>query len=144
MIQANQQRRLAEDQASRAEFARDFAEFVLTDAGTTGRPFTTAELLLRAEQAIPTQYGSADNPAAIEQVIKLGMLFARVGQYRKARELFEQANTRAVAGNYAELRWQSACELGDCITTRDACDKALHCSTPRSPSCNEARPIRRR
>lgn len=112
MIQANQQRRLAEDQASRAEFARDFAEFVLTDAGTTGRPFTTAELLLRAEQAIPTQYGSVDNPAAIEQVIKLGMLFARVGQYRKARELFEQANTRAVAGNYAELRWQSACELG--------------------------------
>jgi tetratricopeptide (TPR) repeat protein len=26
--------------------------------------------------------------------------------------LFEQANTRALAGNYAELRWQSACELG--------------------------------
>jgi hypothetical protein len=99
MLQANQQRRLAEDQASRAEFARDFAEFVLTDAGTTGRPFTTAELLQRAEQAIPTQYGSVDNAAAVEQVIKLGMLFARVGQYRKARELFEQANTRAIAGN---------------------------------------------
>ena len=112
MLQANQQRRLAEDQASRAEFARDFAEFVLTDAGTTGQPFTTSELLLRAEQAIPMQYGSADNPAAVEQVIKLGMLFARVGQYRKARELFEQANARALAGNYAELRWQSACELG--------------------------------
>ncbi|HEY7639385.1 MAG TPA: protein kinase [Steroidobacteraceae bacterium] len=112
MIQANQQRRLAEDQASRAEFARDFAEFVLTDAGTTGRPFTTSELLLRAEQAIPAQYGSADNPAATEQLLKLGMLFARVGQYRKARELFEQANARAIAGNYSELRWQSACELG--------------------------------
>ncbi|HEX4971536.1 MAG TPA: serine/threonine-protein kinase [Steroidobacteraceae bacterium] len=112
MLQANQQRRLAEDQASRAEFARDFAEFVLTDAGTTGKPFTTSELLLRAEQAIPLQYGSADNPAAVEQLIKLGMLFARVGQYRKARELFEQANARALAGNYAELRWQSACELG--------------------------------
>jgi tetratricopeptide (TPR) repeat protein len=112
MVQANQQRRLAEDQAARAEFARDFAEFVLTDAGTTGRPFTTSELLLRAEQAIPAQYGSADNPAAIEQLIKLGMLFARVGQYRKALELFERANARAIAGNYAELRWQSACELG--------------------------------
>jgi len=111
MIRANEQRRLAEDQASRAEFARDFAEFVLTDAGTTGRPFTTSELLLRAEQAIPAQYGSADNPAAVEQLIKLGMLFARVGQYRKARELFEQANTRALAGSFTELRWQSACEL---------------------------------
>lgn len=112
MIEANQQRQRAEDQASRAEFARDFAEFVLTDAGTTGRPFTTAELLLRAEQAIPAQYGSVDNPAAIEQLIKLGMLLARVGQYRKALGLFEQANARALAGNYAELRWQSACELG--------------------------------
>lgn len=112
MIQANQQRRVAEDQASRAEFARDFAEFVLTDAGTTGRPFTTSELLARAEQAIPAQYGSVDNPAAIEQLVELGMLFARVGQYRKALELFEQANARALAGNYAELRWQSACELG--------------------------------
>lgn len=112
MIQANQQRRVAEDQASRAEFARDFAEFVLTDAGTTGQPFTTAELLVRAEQAISAQYGSADNPAAIEQLIELGMLFARGGQYRKALQLFEQANARALKGNHAELRWQSACELG--------------------------------
>ncbi len=112
MIQANQQRRVAEDQASRAEFARDFAEFVLTDAGTTGQPFTTAELLVRAEQAISAQYSSADNPAAIEQLIELGMLFARGGQYRKALQLFEQANARALKGNYAELRWQSACELG--------------------------------
>jgi serine/threonine protein kinase len=112
MIEANQQRRLAEDQASRAEFSRDFAEFVLTDAGTTGRPFTTSELLLRAEQAIQAQYGSADSPAAIEQVIKLGMLFVRLGQNRKALELFEKAHAQAVAGNYADLSWQSACELG--------------------------------
>lgn len=111
MVQANQQRQLAEDQASRAEFARDFAEFVLTDAGATGRPFTTSELLARAEQALQA-YGSADSPVAIEQVIKLGMLFARLGQYRKALELFEKAHARAIAGNYAELRWQSACELG--------------------------------
>jgi tetratricopeptide (TPR) repeat protein len=111
MIQANEQRRLAEDQAMRAEFARDFAEFVLTDAGATGRPFTTSELLLRAEQAI-RNYGSPDSPVAIEQVIKLGMLFARLGQYRKALQLFENAHTRALAVNHAELRWQSACQLG--------------------------------
>ncbi len=111
MIQANQQRRVAEDQASRAEFARDFAEFVLTDAGATGRPFTTSELLARAEQALQA-YGAADSPVAIEQVIQLGMLFARLGQYRNALELFQKAHARAIAGNHAELRWQSACELG--------------------------------
>ena len=49
---------------------------------------------------------------AIEQVNKLGMLFARLGQYRKALQLFENAHARALAGNHAELGWQSACELG--------------------------------
>jgi serine/threonine-protein kinase len=111
MVQAKEQRRLAEDQASRAEFSRDFAEFVLTDAGTTGRPFTTRELLARAEQALES-YGSIDSPVAIEQVINLGMLYARVGQYRRALDLFEKAHARALAGNHAELGWQSACELG--------------------------------
>jgi serine/threonine-protein kinase len=111
MVQAKEQRRLAEDQASRAEFSRDFAEFVLTDAGTTGRPFTTRELLARAEQNLES-YGSIDSPVAIEQVINLGMLYARVGQYRRALDLFEKAHARAVAGNHAELSWQSACELG--------------------------------
>ena len=111
MVRANEQRQLAEDQATRAVFSRDFAEFVLTDAGATGRPFTTSELLLRAEQALET-YGSTDSPVAIEQLINLGMLFARLGQYRKANELFEKAHARAIAGNYAELRWQSTCELG--------------------------------
>lgn len=110
MVRANEQRRLAEDQASRAEFSRDFAEFVLTDAGTTGRPFTTRELLARAEQALES-YGSTDSPVAIEQVLNLGMLYARVGQYRRALDLFEKAHARALAGNHAELRWQSACEL---------------------------------
>jgi len=111
MLRANEQRQLAEDQASRAEFARDFAEFVLTDAGTTGRPFTTSELLARAEQAIEAN-GATDSPVAIEQTINLGSLFARLSQHRKAQELFEKANARAIAGNHAELRWESACELG--------------------------------
>jgi tetratricopeptide (TPR) repeat protein len=111
MLQANAQRQRAEDQASRAEFARDFAEFVLTDAGATGRPFTTSQLLARAEQALQA-YGAADSPVAIEQVINLGMLFARLGQYRKALQLFENAHARALAGNYPELRSQSACQLG--------------------------------
>jgi eukaryotic-like serine/threonine-protein kinase len=111
MVQANEQRRLAEDQASRAEFARDFAEFVLTDAGTTGRPFTTSELLARAEQAIEAN-GSTDSPMAIEQIINLGSLFARLSQHRKAMELFEKAYARSIAGNHAELRWEATCELG--------------------------------
>jgi tetratricopeptide (TPR) repeat protein len=112
MVEANRQRQVAEDQASRAEFTRDFLEFVLTDAGTSGRPFTTSELLQRAEKSIQAQYSTANHPLAIEQLINLGVLFAGLGQNRKALELVERAHQRAVAGNYVELRRQSACELG--------------------------------
>jgi eukaryotic-like serine/threonine-protein kinase len=112
MVEANRQRQVAEDQASRAEFTRDFLEFVLTDAGTSGRPFTTSELLQRAEKSIQAQYSTANHPLAIEQLINLGILFAGLGQNRKAMELVDLAHRRAIAGNYVDLRRQAACELG--------------------------------
>ena len=112
MVEANRQRQVAEDQASRAEFTRDFLEFVLTDAGTSGRPFTTSELLERAEKSIQAQYSTSNHALAIEQLINLGVLFAGLGQNKKAMELVELAHQRAVAQNYVDLRRQSACELG--------------------------------
>ena len=113
MIQANEQRRLAEDQASRAEFARDFAEFVLTDAGTTGRPFTTvgAAAACGASHLGAIRLGRQPGGDRAGHQARHAVR-ARLGQYRKALQLFEQAHARALAGNYAELRWQSACELG--------------------------------
>jgi len=112
MIEANQQRRAAEDQASRAEATRDFLQFVLTDAGTSGRPFTTSELLARAERSIQAQYGAGDSRLAVEQLIDLGILFTGLGQNTKALELIGRAHQRASKGGYVDLRRQSACELG--------------------------------
>jgi serine/threonine-protein kinase len=112
MVEADRQRQVAEDQASRAEFTRDFLEFVLTDAGTSGRPFTTSELLQRAEKSVQAQYAGANRPLAIEQLINVGILFAGLGQNRKAMELIELAHQRALAGHYVDLRRQAACELG--------------------------------
>jgi hypothetical protein len=92
--------------------ANDFLEFVLTDAGTSGRPFTTSELLGRAEKFIQAGNGAADNRVAIEQLINLGVLFAGLGQNRKALQLTELAHARAIQANYPDLRLRSACELG--------------------------------
>jgi serine/threonine-protein kinase len=112
MIEANLQRRAAQDQAARAESTRDFLQFVLTDAGTSGRPFTTSELLTRAEGSIRAQYGSGESRLAVEQLLDLGVLFAGLRQNRKALELIETAHERASKGGYVDLRRQSACEWG--------------------------------
>jgi serine/threonine-protein kinase len=144
MLRANEQRQLAEDQASRAEFARDFAEFVLTDAGTTGRPFTTSELLARAEQAIEAN-GATDSPVAIEQTINLGSLFARLSQHRKAQELFEKANARArLPATTPSCAGSRPASLGACMPMPDACGRLPSCSTLESQSWNGTHRIRPR
>ena len=111
MIEANQQRRAAEDQASRAESTRDFLQLVLTDAGTSGRPFTTSELLQRAE-SIQAQYGAGDSRLGVEQLIDLAALFAGLVQNKKALELIATAHQRASQRGYVDLRRQAACEWG--------------------------------
>jgi eukaryotic-like serine/threonine-protein kinase len=113
MIEANRQRNVAEEQATRAESTRDFLEFVLNDAGATGKPFTTSELLIRAEKSIQAQYGAADSPAALEQLINLAVLNAGMGLHQKAQELLETVRRRASRMANGDLRWRSACELGN-------------------------------
>ncbi len=111
-IAANAQRRAAEDQASRAEASQGLLDFVLTDPGASGHPFTTTELLLRAERSIQVQYGSGESQPAIEQLIRLAILFADVGEDKKALELLAEAHQRASKAGYPDLRRHAACQLG--------------------------------
>ena len=144
MIQANEQRRLAEDQAIargvRARLRRVRAHRCGRDRPSVHDVGAAA----RAEQALQA-YGSADSPVAIEQVIKLGMLFARLGQYRKALQLFENAHARALAGNHAELalavRLRARSNASLC---RTLAAERLRCWMTRSPSCDCRRRTRRR
>jgi serine/threonine-protein kinase len=111
MIEANRQRSVAQDQAARAETTRDFLEFVLSDAGASGKPFTTAELLARAETTFRAQYGAADTVAALEQLTELAVLNIDLGQHKKAQELLETVYRRAATLPHTDLRWMAACEL---------------------------------
>ncbi len=112
MLEADRQRRVAEDQAERAETSRDFLEDVLSNAGASGRPFTSSELLARAEQSLKAQYGAEASRPAIEQLLSLGVLFAGVDDIKKALEVVGAARDRAIQAGDADLRHQATCELG--------------------------------
>jgi serine/threonine-protein kinase len=144
MIAANAQRRAAEDQASRAEASQGLLDFVLTDPGTSGHPFTTSELLLRAERSIQAQYGSGESQPAIEQLIHLAILFADIGEKGKALELLEEAHQRASKAGYPDLRRHAACQLGRLLhhagrldaaaALLDASTAELQAQAPESPA----------
>jgi serine/threonine-protein kinase len=112
MFEADRQREVAQDEAARALSTRDFLEFLLTDVGSSGRPYTTTELLDRAERSIYAQYGSGESKRAIEQLIQIGALYSSVGQQKKSLELAETAYRRAASAGYQELRREAACNLG--------------------------------
>ncbi|OFX26421.1 MAG: hypothetical protein A2V77_23100, partial [Anaeromyxobacter sp. RBG_16_69_14] len=146
MIAANAQRRAAEDQASRAEASQGLLDFVLTDPGTSGHPFTTSELLLRAERSIQAQHGSGESQPAIEQLIHLSILFADIGENEKALELLEEAYQRAskAGSGYPDLRRHAACQLGRLLhragrldaaaALLDASTAELQAQAPESPA----------
>ena len=112
MVEAREQRHAAEEEAVRAGSTREFLEFVLTDAGASGRPFTTDELLARGERQFAAQFGSGESRLAVEQLITLAKLYSALGRQKRALELTATAHRRASEGGYVDLRRRVACELG--------------------------------
>lgn len=112
MLEAQHQRQAAEQQDARAGAVDDYLGLILADAGVSGKPFTTEELLEKAAQSIVAVYGSADNRLAIEQTIEIGNIYANFQQHSKALELLEPAHARALKAGYRDLARESACALG--------------------------------
>ena len=112
MFEAREQRHAAEEETLRAGSTREFLEFVLTDAGASGLPFTTDELLARGERQFAAQFGRGESRLAVEQLITLAKLYSALGRQKKALELIATAHQRASEGGYADLRRRVACELG--------------------------------
>jgi serine/threonine-protein kinase len=112
LVQARRQRAEAQDQASRAEANLDFLRALLTDAGATGKPFTTAELLGRAEKSFAALEGEADSRYVLEQMYTVGTLLAGVNENKHALQLVQLVNDRAARAKYPDLRRRSACEVG--------------------------------
>ena len=124
LFEARRQRAVAEGQALRAEANLGFLQSLLTDAGATGQPFTTSELLQRAEKSIPAAYESRDSRIVVEQMYTVGMLFANVGEHKRSLELLQMAHDRALEFNYPDLRRRAACELGRLLHYAGKIDEA--------------------
>jgi serine/threonine protein kinase len=112
MVEANRQREVAEQEAVRAESAQHFLYSLLSDTGMSGRPFTTLELLGQAEKMIDAQYGSREDPLAIERLLQIAQMYASLGQHTKSLELVEAAYRGAAKAGRAEMRREAACTLG--------------------------------
>lgn len=112
MVEANRQRDVAEQEQARAASTRDFLGFVLSDAGASGKPFTTLELLTRAERTIDAQYTTPEDPLAIEQLLQVGELYSSMGMQTKTLELAEAAHRRALKSGNEEMLHRADCVLG--------------------------------
>ena len=112
MLEAQRRGAQAEEHAARAVSSAEFLQFVLGETGASGRPFTTQDLLARAENSIEGHYGSLDHPRAIEQLIQLSEMYGTVAQGAKALELAQTARRNALKAGHAELARLAACSLG--------------------------------
>jgi len=126
MVEAKQQSQAAKEEAGRAASSRDFLHFVLGEAGATGRPFTTQELLARAEKSIEGHYGSLEHPLAIEQLIQISELYGELGQAAKALELAQTAHHKAVTAGHAALARGAACSIGKQLHIAGELKEATH------------------
>src|SRR4029079_9663431 len=89
---ANQQRDFALRQLSRAEAINDLHSFLLSDAASSGKPFTVGDLLAKAEDLIGQQPGKPDDNR-VELLIAIGQQYQQQEQHAKARNLLGKAYT---------------------------------------------------
>ena len=111
---ADEQRDFALRELSRAEAINDLNAFLLSDAAAGGKPFTTDDLLARAERIIEKQRGGRKETRA-------DLLFAIARQYHiqdeqgKARELLNRAWELTKQSPDRATRARVACALASAV-----------------------------
>ena len=111
---AEEQRDFALRELSRAEAINDLNAFLLSDAAAGGKPFTTDDLLARAERIIEKQRGGRKETRA-------DLLFAIARQYHiqdeqgKARELLNRAWELTKQSPDRATRARVACALASAV-----------------------------
>ena len=111
---ARAQRDFALRQLSRAEAVNDLNSFVLSDAAPSGKPFTVADLLARAERIVERQ--SAAPSERIDLLIEIGRQYTVTDQYARARQLLEQAYALSRALPDASIRAGASCALAQTLS----------------------------
>jgi len=116
-IQANRariQRDFALHQLARAEAVNDLNGFVLSDAAPSGKPFTVADLLHRAERIVERQ--SVDPGMRADLLFDIGSQYTVTDDYNEARRIIEKAYRMAQTQPDLSLRAGTACALAQTVS----------------------------
>lgn len=111
---ARQQRDFAYRQLSRAEAINDLNNFVLYNAAPSGRPFTAAELLERAERLVEHQQNS-DITNNAELLIAIGHHYWSLDDEAKAHRVLDLAYQRSRSSSDPATRANASCALATAL-----------------------------
>jgi serine/threonine-protein kinase len=87
----------------------DFLEFLLSDAGPSGKPFTVNDLLGRATRIVEKQKAS---PMQIELLDWIGVDYVSLDEDLQAEPILEQAYQLSRQSTDPEIRASASCALG--------------------------------
>jgi len=114
LIQAHEaraQRDFALHQLKRVESINDLDNFLLVDAAPSGKPFTSDDLLERAEHIVERQH-NPDVANRAELLTSIGRKYQGQDEDAKARRLLEQAYQISRGLKDPATRAQASCALG--------------------------------
>jgi serine/threonine-protein kinase len=111
---ASTQRDFALRQLSRAEAINDLNRYVLSNAAPSGKPFTVDDLLAGAEGIVRRQHG--DQTIRSELLMSLGQQYTVQDEYRKAKDLLEEAYWLSRRVPWPATRAQASCSLAAALS----------------------------
>lgn len=118
---AQAERDAAERELRYAEASEAFLRFILSERSS--RPFTTAELLARADALVDTQHQhDAELRARLQMVV--ANLFGEQRDYKSALRVIERAQASATVAGHRALRAEVDCRLAELEAATGAVDKA--------------------
>ncbi len=121
LIQAHEaraQRDFALHQLTRVESINDLDNFLLVDAAPSGKPFTSDDLLERAEHIVERQH-NPDVANRAELLTSIGRKYQGQDEDAKARRLLEQAYQISRGLKDPATRAQASCALGSILGHSD-------------------------
>jgi serine/threonine protein kinase len=120
---ARSQRDFALQQVESSEVLNEFHEFLLSDAAPSGKPFTTDELLDRAERIVEREHIATD-PNRLRLLISIGYQYVEQDEAGKGRRVLEEAYRLSRSSSEASIRAKASCVLGAALAKVDELPRA--------------------
>jgi serine/threonine-protein kinase len=113
---ARAERDFAFRQLSRAEAINDLQNYVLSNVGPDGRPFTVNDVLARAEHIVQRQGGDPATRARL--LISIAGQYKTIDHYQDAQRLLDQAYAISRGVSEPALHASAACQLGQVVSRK--------------------------